>query len=89
MCDHVLQHTRLLPHVNAGVVSRAELAALRTVTVSQGLMLESSAPALLLPGGAHYDCLDKDPTARLEVIEIAGTLPLLLWVAITAGNGSL
>ena len=55
----VLAQTGLLPHINAGVMGRQELRALRGVSVSQGLMLESTSQALLLPGGAHHDCPDK------------------------------
>lgn len=55
----VLRETGLLPHVNAGVMGRRELRALKAVSASQGLMLESTSPALLLPGGAHHDCPDK------------------------------
>jgi hypothetical protein len=55
----VLTHTGLLPHVNAGVMGRAELAQLREVSASQGLMLESVSERLLQPGGAHHACPDK------------------------------
>eukprot|EP00850_Spirogloea_muscicola_P019730 SM000197S05473 [mRNA] locus=s197:203061:213993:- [translate_table: standard] len=68
----VLQETGLLPHVNAGVMSRAEVAMLRKVSASQGLMLESSAPSLTAPGGAHYQCPDKAPLARMATIAAAG-----------------
>jgi FO synthase len=68
----VLAATGLLPHVNAGVMGAPELRALRAVSVSQGLMLESTSQALLLPGGAHHGCPDKDPAARLATLEAAG-----------------
>ena len=68
VCALLLRHTSLLPHVNAGVVSRAELEALRGVSVSTGLMLESSAPLR-----AHKDCPDKIPEARMQVLRDAGT----------------
>ena len=41
MCALVLRETGLLPHANPGVMSRAEMAGLRTVSASQGVMLES------------------------------------------------
>ena len=44
MCALVLRETGLLPHVNPGVMSEAEIAALRRVSVSQGMMLESISP---------------------------------------------
>ncbi len=43
----------------AGVMGREELRALKAVSASQGLMLESTSPALLQPGGAHHACPDK------------------------------
>src|SRR5690606_7293264 len=43
MCRLVLEETSLFPHANPGVMTRAELAALRTVSISQGIMLESTA----------------------------------------------
>ena len=55
----VLQETGLLPHVNAGVMQRADVDALRLVSASQGLMLESTAASLMALGGAHYGCPDK------------------------------
>ncbi len=62
----------LLPHTNAGVLSRADLVRLRAVNASQGLMLESTADHLGLPGGAHYGAPDKAPAVRLAVHESAG-----------------
>ena len=46
MCALVLRETGLLPHANPGVMSGEEIAALRKVTVSQGIMLESASPRL-------------------------------------------
>eukprot|EP00897_Mesotaenium_endlicherianum_P002100 jgi/Mesen1/1918/ME000144S01045 len=68
----VLQHTTLLPHINAGVMTQSELTALRQVSASQGLMLESTSERLLEPGFAHHGCPDKIPAARLATIEAAG-----------------
>ena len=54
MCALVLKETGLLPHVNPGVMTREEIAALREVSVSAGIMLESSSERLCDPGGVHY-----------------------------------
>lgn len=72
VCKDVLRETTLLPHTNAGVLSSRELAALREVSASQGLMLESTARSLLEPGGAHAGCRTKRPSVRLATIERAG-----------------
>jgi FO synthase len=72
MCELVLAETGLLPHVNAGIMSEQEIAALRRVSVSQGIMLETVSPRLGEPGGPHFGSPDKDPHVRLAMIEAAG-----------------
>src|SRR4030081_2722901 len=70
MCELVLRETGLLPHSNPGVMSRDEVAALRMVTASQGIMLESSSTRLREPGAVHYGSPDKQPAIRLETIRV-------------------
>ncbi|MBX3533451.1 MAG: 5-amino-6-(D-ribitylamino)uracil--L-tyrosine 4-hydroxyphenyl transferase CofH [Xanthobacteraceae bacterium] len=72
MCSVVLNETGLLPHVNAGVMTEDELVMLRQVSVSQGLMLESSSDRLMERGQVHHGSPDKRPAARLETIRLAG-----------------
>ncbi|MDB5373467.1 MAG: synthase, partial [Belnapia sp.] len=74
MCGLVLRETGLLPHANPGLMTREEIAALRLVTASQGIMLESTSERLCAPGGVHYGSPDKHPAARLEVLRLAGEL---------------
>src|SRR5208282_2570044 len=57
----VFAETGLLPHANPGVLGAEEIAALRAVSVSQGLMLESSAERLCRRGGPHFGSPDKHP----------------------------
>ena len=64
MCRLVLDETGLLPHANPGVMTREELAALREVTASQGIMLESASDRLAERGGPHFGSPDKLPAAR-------------------------
>lgn len=87
MCRLVIDETGLLPHVNAGVMRREELALLRTVTVSQGLMLETSAARLSAKGGPHYRSPDKEPAARLETIRLAGELAIPFTSGLLIGIG--
>jgi len=54
MAALVLRETGLLPHLNAGVMTQDEIAALREVSVSQGLMLETAAERLSRRGGPHF-----------------------------------
>ncbi|HEX4505348.1 MAG TPA: 7,8-didemethyl-8-hydroxy-5-deazariboflavin synthase CofG, partial [Alphaproteobacteria bacterium] len=68
----VIAETGMLPHINAGVMSGEDIARLRRVSVSQGLMLESAAERLSLKGGPHYGSPDKNPARRLKTIRLAG-----------------
>ena len=72
MAKLVLDETGLLPHANPGVTTTAEIAALRTVCPSQGLMLESVSERLMARGQAHFGSPDKAPAARLAWLEDAG-----------------
>ena len=87
MCELVLKETGLLPHVNAGVMTKDDMAALRKVSVSQGLMLESLSERLSQPGGPHYRSPDKDPARRLETIRYAGELAVPFTSGILIGIG--
>jgi FO synthase len=68
----VHRETGLLPHLNPGLMSGADLDALRKVSVSQGIMLESVSERLGEKGGAHHGSPDKAPAARLETMRLAG-----------------
>ena len=57
----MLEETGLLPHVNPGVMSAEDIAALRAVSVSQGIMLESASERLCERGGPHFGSPDKAP----------------------------
>jgi FO synthase len=87
MCRAVRDETGLLPHVNAGVMGREEMAALRAVSASQGLMLESVSERLCQKGGPHYRSPDKSPAVRLETIRIAGELAVPFTTGILIGIG--
>ena len=83
----VLEETGLLPHVNPGVLARDELAALREVSVSAGLMLETTSERLARRGGPHFGSPDKLPAARLETIRLAGELRIPFTTGILIGIG--
>ena len=68
----VLEQTGLLAHVNPGVLDAGDIAALRKVSVSQGIMLESASQRLCERGGPHHGSPDKLPAVRLETIRLAG-----------------
>ena len=87
MAGMVLQETSLLPHINAGVMTADEMAMLRKVSASQGLMLESTATHLCEKGGPHHGSPDKDPQRRLETIRLAGELRVPFTSGILIGIG--
>ena len=83
----VLEETGLLPHLNPGVLSRAELGALRPVSASMGIMLETTAERLGAKGGPHWASPDKAPARRLETIRLAGELSIPFTSGILIGIG--
>jgi len=72
MAKRVVEETGLLPHLNPGVMTAEDIARLRPVSISQGIMLESAAERLGRRGGAHYGAPDKAPALRLATIRAAG-----------------
>jgi len=87
MCEAVLKETTLIPHANPGVMTADEIAALRDVSASQGVMLESTSERLCEPGGVHYGSPDKHPAARLETLRLAGELAVPFTTGILIGIG--
>src|SRR6185369_8946336 len=87
MCALVLRETGLLPHANPGVMTREEIAGLREVTASQGIMLESTSERLCEKGGVHFGSPDKHPAVRLETIRLAGELKVPFTTGILIGIG--
>src|SRR5215213_3796158 len=84
----VLEETGLLPHLNPGVLSWAELQRLKPVAPSMGMMLETTATRLWSePGGAHYGSPDKEPAVRLRVLEDAGRVGVPFTTGILIGIG--
>lgn len=77
----------LLPHTNAGVLSRDELQLLRPVNVSMGLMIESISPRLRAKGQVHAYAPDKDPQRRLQTLRNAGELHIPFTTGILVGIG--
>ena len=87
MAELVINETGLLPHFNPGVMTRNELAKLREVSVSMGIMLESTSLRLMEQGGCHFGSPDKDPAVRLETIRHAGELKIPFTSGILIGIG--
>ena len=83
MAKLVLDETGLLPHANAGALSSEELATLRPVSPSQGMMLES----LVADLDCHRGAPDKAPERRLATLEAAGQLSIPFTTGILVGIG--
>jgi FO synthase len=87
MAALVLSETPLLPHLNPGTMSPAEMGALREVSASMGLMLESVSERLCQPGGPHEHAPSKHPRARLRTLETAGALRVPFTTGVLIGIG--
>ena len=72
VAELVFRETGLLPHLNPGLMDAGDLAVLRPVAASMGIMLESVSDRLLEKGMAHYGSPDKVPARRLETLRLAG-----------------
>jgi FO synthase len=83
-CERALERG-MLPHTNIGVLDHADLARLREVTASQGLMLESTSERLMET--VHAGSPTKHPAARLATIEAAGELKIPFTSGILVGIG--
>jgi FO synthase len=84
----VLEETGLLPHLNPGVMSWAELSRLKPVAPSMGMMLETTSRRLFETRGlAHFGSPDKDPTVRLRTLADAGRLSIPFTTGLLVGIG--
>lgn len=77
----------LFPHTNAGLLSREEMALLRPVNASLGLMLENVSPRLRGKGQVHWHAPDKEPRKRLAMMQEAGELRIPFTTGILLGIG--
>lgn len=83
LCSAVLAETGLLPHVNAGALTGAELDSLRPVSASQGMMVESLVEGL----AAHRGAPDKAPSRRVATLRAAGERAIPFTTGILVGIG--
>lgn len=83
MAALVLRETGLLPHANAGALYRDELAMLRRVSPSQGMMIETLRDDL----DCHRGAPDKEPQRRLDTLNFAGELNIAFTTGILVGIG--
>lgn len=87
VAGRVLSETGLIPHINAGNMTGEEIARLRQVSASMGIMLESASERLCEKGMPHYGSPDKDPATRLKTIDLAGAAGVPFTSGILIGIG--
>ena len=86
-CSRVALDEGLLPHSNPGLMTPEDLALLRPLNASLGLMLESTSPRLRGRGQVHWYAPDKDPDARLRVLRDAGEQRIPFTTGLLLGIG--
>ena len=87
MAEAVSEETGLLPHLNPGLMDHADLAMLRPVSASMGIMLETTAERLSMPGGPHHGSPDKLPQRRIATIAAAGEARVPFTTGLLIGIG--
>ena len=87
VAGRVLKETELLPHINAGCMTPEEIAMLRPVSASMGVMLENVSERLCAKGQVHYGSPDKMPGVRLQTMADAGRAGVPFTTGILVGIG--
>ncbi|HUH38635.1 MAG TPA: 5-amino-6-(D-ribitylamino)uracil--L-tyrosine 4-hydroxyphenyl transferase CofH [Spongiibacteraceae bacterium] len=87
VAQRVRDETGVLPHLNPGCMSAEELALLRPVSASMGIMLESASERLCEKGMPHHGSPDKLPARRLATLELAGEARVPFTSGILIGIG--
>jgi FO synthase len=77
----------MLPHTNAGILTKEEMARLRPFNASMGLMLETTSRRLREKGMPHFHAPDKEPARRIRMHEEAGELKIPFTSGILLGIG--
>jgi FO synthase subunit 1 len=87
MSEMILQKTGLLPHTNAGSLTKKEMSVLKHTNVSLGVMLESSSERLAAKGMPHEMAPSKNPKVRIKTLENAGDLMIPTTTGLLIGIG--
>jgi 7,8-didemethyl-8-hydroxy-5-deazariboflavin synthase len=87
MSELVLEKTGLLPHTNAGSLTKKEMVMLKDTNVSLGVMLETSSERLMTKGMPHEGAPSKNPKVRIKTLESAGELKIPMTTGILVGIG--
>jgi 7,8-didemethyl-8-hydroxy-5-deazariboflavin synthase CofG subunit len=87
MSEMVLHKTGLLPHTNAGSLTKKEMSTLRDTNISLGVMLESASERLMAKGMPHEMAPSKNPKVRLRTLQNAGELKIATTTGLLVGIG--
>lgn len=87
MSEVVLEKTGLLPHTNAGSMTKKEMSMLQDTNVSLGLMLETSSERLMEKGMPHENAPSKNPKVRIKALKSAGELRIPTTTGLLVGIG--
>ena len=87
ICKMILKESSLLPHINAGTLSKDEISALKPVSASMGMMLENVSRRLTKRGMPHFACPDKVPVQRIRTMNNMGVLKVPFTTGILVGIG--
>jgi 7,8-didemethyl-8-hydroxy-5-deazariboflavin synthase len=87
MSERVLEKTGLLPHTNAGSMTKKEIAMLKETNVSLGVMLETSSERLMQRGMPHEGAPSKNPKVRIKTLKSAGELKMPITTGVLVGIG--
>ena len=87
LSEMILKKTGLLPHTNAGSLTKKEMSLLKSSNVSLGMMLENSSEKLLDVGNAHEKAPSKNPKVRIKSLISAGELKIPITTGLLIGIG--
>jgi FO synthase subunit 1 len=87
MSELVLDKTGLLPHTNAGSLTKKEMSMLQGTNVSLGVMLETSSERLMEKGMPHENAPSKNPKVRMKTLKSAGELRIPMTTGLLVGIG--
>ncbi len=87
VAKRIFEETGVFPHINAGCMTAEEIALLRPVSASMGIMLESASTRLCEKGGPHFGSADKQPEQRLKTIRLVGEANVPFTSGILIGIG--
>lgn len=87
MCDLVLKKTGILPHTNAGSMTKKEMSLLKDNNASLGVMLESSSERMMGEGMPHEGAPSKNPKVRIKTLQSAGELKIPMTTGLLVGIG--